>query len=67
MEFLCMVQNNVPFLPREICSPQPEFFASRTDVAGTSMGYGNTVRSWHTYDAPSFHYTLKDAIDSVDM
>lgn len=47
--------------------PDACLFATRTDVTGSSMRFRDTVRSWHTMEAPPFHYALKATIDSVNL
>lgn len=59
---------SVSHVTGHLCArPNAGLFATRSDVSRTPMCFGNTVRGWHPFEAPSFHYALKATIDSVNL
>lgn len=44
--------------------PNTRFGTTRTNISGSSMRFGNSMRCWHTFESPTFHYSLKTAIES---
>lgn len=45
--------------------PHTCFGTTRSNISRSSMGFCYTMRCWHSFEAPSLHYTLETSVNAA--